>query len=48
VLKRIKLTLKPLDLWERIWKCCSGTTEEAEEKVDREEEGFWRRRTQER
>jgi AbrB family looped-hinge helix DNA binding protein len=39
-----KIVLKPLDLWDRVWKCCSGSAEEAEEELDREEEEFWRRR----
>jgi AbrB family looped-hinge helix DNA binding protein len=39
-----KIVLKPLDLWNRVWKCCSGSAEEAEEELDREEEEFWRRR----
>ena len=25
-----KLVLKPLNLWGRVWKCCRGSTEEAE------------------
>lgn len=32
-----KLVLSPLDLWERVWGCCSGSAEEAEEELDREE-----------
>jgi AbrB family looped-hinge helix DNA binding protein len=39
-----KIVLKPLDLWDRVWKCCFGSVEEAEEELDREEEEFWRRR----
>jgi AbrB family looped-hinge helix DNA binding protein len=39
-----KIVLKPLNLWDRVWKCCSGNAEEAEEELDREEEEFWRRR----
>jgi AbrB family looped-hinge helix DNA binding protein len=39
-----KIVLKPLNLWDRVWKCCSGSAEKAEEELDREEEEFWRRR----
>jgi AbrB family looped-hinge helix DNA binding protein len=39
-----KIVLEPLDLWDKVWKCCSGSTEEAEKELDREEEEFWRRR----
>jgi AbrB family looped-hinge helix DNA binding protein len=39
-----KIVFEPLDLWDRVWKCCSGSAEEAEEELDREEEEFWRRR----
>ncbi len=38
-----KLVLKPLDLWDRVWKCCNGSAEEAERELDREEE-YWRKR----
>ncbi len=45
-----RLILSPLDLWERIWSCCSGSAEEAELELDREEaereeerEGRWKR-----
>ncbi|MCC6016945.1 MAG: AbrB/MazE/SpoVT family DNA-binding domain-containing protein [Desulfurococcaceae archaeon] len=39
-----KIVLEPLDLWDKVWKCCSGSAEEAEKELDREEEEFWRRR----
>ncbi|MCC6005924.1 MAG: AbrB/MazE/SpoVT family DNA-binding domain-containing protein [Thermofilum sp.] len=39
-----KILLEPLDLWGRVWKCCSGSAEEAEEELDREEENFWAKR----
>jgi len=39
-----KIVFEPLDLWDRVWKCCSGSAEEAEEELDKEEEEFWRRR----
>ena len=39
-----KIVFEPLNLWDRVWKCCSGSAEEAEEEFDREEEEFWRRR----
>jgi AbrB family looped-hinge helix DNA binding protein len=32
-----KLVLKPLNLWDRVWKCCRGSTEEAERELDRED-----------
>jgi len=37
-----KILLEPLDLWERVWRCCSGSAEEAEKELDEEE--FWRKR----
>jgi AbrB family looped-hinge helix DNA binding protein len=37
-----KILLEPLDLWERVWRCCSGSAEEAEKELDKEE--FWRKR----
>jgi len=39
-----KILLEPLDLWQKVWKCCSGSAEEAEEELDREEENFWAKR----
>ena len=40
-----KLVLKPLDLWDRVWKCCMGSAEEAERELDREEEvEYWEKR----
>ena len=39
-----ELVLKPLDLWDRVWGCCRGSAEEAEQELDREEELWWRRR----
>jgi AbrB family looped-hinge helix DNA binding protein len=39
-----KLVLKPLDLWDRVWKCCRGSAEEAERELDREEEEYWRKK----
>jgi AbrB family looped-hinge helix DNA binding protein len=39
-----KILLEPLDLWERVWRCCSGSAEEAEKELDKEEEKFWRKR----
>ena len=39
-----KILLEPLDLWERVWECCSGSAEEAEKELDKEEEKFWRKR----
>ncbi len=41
-----KLVLSPLDLWERVWACCSGSAEEAERELDREE--IEKERTRER
>ena len=38
-----KLVLKPLDLWDRVWKSCMGSTEKAERELDREEE-YWEKR----
>jgi hypothetical protein len=39
-----KLVLKPLDLWDRVWKCCRGSAEEAERELDRDEKEYWRKR----
>ena len=39
-----RIVLEPLDLWDRAWRCCTGSAEEAEEELDKEEEVFWRRR----
>ncbi|NAZ24131.1 MAG: AbrB/MazE/SpoVT family DNA-binding domain-containing protein [Thermofilum sp.] len=39
-----KILLEPLDLWGRMWKCCQGSAEEAEEELSREEENFWAKR----
>ena len=39
-----KLVLKPLDLWDRVWKCCMGSAEEAERELDREKEEKWEKR----
>lgn len=39
-----KILLEPLDLWEKVWGCCSGSAEEAEKELDKEEEKFWRKR----
>ena len=38
-----KLVLKPLDLWDIVWKCCMGSVEEAERELDREEEEYWKK-----
>jgi AbrB family looped-hinge helix DNA binding protein len=39
-----KILLEPLDLWQKVWKCCQGSAEEAEKELDREEENFWAKR----
>jgi len=39
-----KILLEPLDLWQKVWKCCQGSAEEAEKELDREEEKFWAKR----
>jgi len=39
-----RILIKPLDLWERVWKCCSGNAEEAERELDSEEKEYWERR----
>jgi AbrB family looped-hinge helix DNA binding protein len=39
-----RILLEPLDLWGKVWKCCSGSAEEAERELDKEEEKFWRKR----
>jgi len=39
-----RIVIKPLDLWERVWKCCSGNAEEAERELDSEEREYWVRR----
>jgi AbrB family looped-hinge helix DNA binding protein len=39
-----KILLEPLDLWQKVWKCCQGSAEEAEEELDREEKNFWAKR----
>jgi looped-hinge helix DNA binding domain, AbrB family len=39
-----KILLEPLDLWQKMWKCCQGSAEEAEKELDREEENFWAKR----
>ncbi|RLE69001.1 MAG: AbrB family transcriptional regulator [Thermoprotei archaeon] len=41
-----RIVLKPLDLWNRVWGCGKGTgsAEEAELELDREEDVFWSRR----
>ena len=39
-----EVVLKPLDLWDRVWGCCRGSAEEAEQELDREEELWWQRR----
>ncbi|ACB07601.1 AbrB/MazE/SpoVT family DNA-binding domain-containing protein [Candidatus Korarchaeum cryptofilum] len=36
-----RIILEPLDLWDKVWRCCTGS---AEEELDKEEEAFWRRR----
>jgi bifunctional DNA-binding transcriptional regulator/antitoxin component of YhaV-PrlF toxin-antitoxin module len=36
-----RIILEPLDLWDKVWRCCTGS---AEEELDKEEEVFWRRR----
>jgi AbrB family looped-hinge helix DNA binding protein len=43
-----RILLEPLDLWGRVWRSCSGSAEEAERELDKEEEGFWRRGGRER
>jgi AbrB family looped-hinge helix DNA binding protein len=39
-----KILLEPLDLWQKVWKRCQGSAEEAEKELDREEENFWAKR----
>jgi len=39
-----RIVLEALDLWDKVWRCCSGNVEEAEKELDKEEEEFWRRR----
>ncbi|MGC9182244.1 AbrB/MazE/SpoVT family DNA-binding domain-containing protein [Thermogladius sp.] len=39
-----RIVLKPLDLWERVWKCCPGSAEEAERELDFEEREYWEKR----
>jgi AbrB family looped-hinge helix DNA binding protein len=39
-----KILLEPLDLWQKVWKCCQGSAEEAERELDKEEEEFWKKR----
>jgi AbrB family looped-hinge helix DNA binding protein len=39
-----RIILEPLDPWDKVWRCCTGSTEEAEEELNKEEETFWRRR----
>ncbi|MDK6028169.1 AbrB/MazE/SpoVT family DNA-binding domain-containing protein [Ignisphaera sp. 4213-co] len=39
-----RIVLKPLDLWERVWKCCIGSAEEAENELDLEEKEYWEKR----
>jgi AbrB family looped-hinge helix DNA binding protein len=36
-----KILLEPIDLWQKVWRCCQGSAEEAEEELDGEEENFW-------
>ncbi|OWJ54628.1 AbrB/MazE/SpoVT family DNA-binding domain-containing protein [Pyrodictium delaneyi] len=43
-----EIVLRPLDLWERVWGCCRGSAEAAEEELDGEEEAWWRKRSLER
>ncbi|BES81784.1 AbrB/MazE/SpoVT family DNA-binding domain-containing protein [Pyrodictium abyssi] len=43
-----EIVLRPLDLWERVWGCCKGSAEAAEEELDGEEEAWWRKRSPER
>jgi AbrB family looped-hinge helix DNA binding protein len=38
-----KIVIERIDLWDRVWKCCKGSAEEAEKELDQEEEGFWER-----
>ncbi len=43
-----EIILRPLDLWERVWGCCRGSAEEAENELDEEEAEWWKlRRPQE-
>mgnify|MGYP001772584201 FL=1 len=39
-----RIVIEKVDLWERVWDCCKGSTEEAESELDEEEEEFWKRR----
>ncbi|MEM1627195.1 MAG: AbrB/MazE/SpoVT family DNA-binding domain-containing protein [Sulfolobaceae archaeon] len=39
-----KIIIEKVDLWERVWKCCKGSAEEAERELDEEEEEFWQKR----
>ena len=32
-----KIIIEKVDLWERVWKCCKGSAEEAERELDEEE-----------
>ncbi|AFK50594.1 hypothetical protein TCELL_0169 [Thermogladius calderae 1633] len=39
-----RIVLKPLDLWERVWRCCLGSAEKAERELDYEEREYWEKR----
>ncbi len=38
-----KIIIGKIDLWDKVWKCCKGSAEEAEMELDEEEEKFWKR-----
>ena len=38
-----RIIIEKVDLWDKVWKCCKGSTEEAEKELDKEE-GFWEKR----
>ncbi|MCC5997569.1 MAG: AbrB/MazE/SpoVT family DNA-binding domain-containing protein [Thermofilum sp.] len=40
-----KILLEPIDLWQKEWRCCQGSAEEAEEELDGEEEIFGPRKS---
>lgn len=38
-----KIIIEKIDLWDKVWKCCKGSPEDAERELDEEEEEFWKR-----
>jgi AbrB family looped-hinge helix DNA binding protein len=39
-----KIVIEKIELWDKVWKCCKGSAEDAEKELDEEEEEFWGRK----